>query len=552
MVDCGEGTQQQLLKPSVGAGQSLKDIKTIFITHLHADHVLGLVPLLYSMMGPSAGPMSSTEPRVTIFGPLGLKALIRTQLTLCYASLSGRYVVHELIWPEQIETSSSGSSQLETDRPLTGAVNGPQRVIPDLPRHASELPGNSIVLDTASCTWPQFTTIDGTKVSAAPILHRCPTLAYVFEEPSKASLLLNDTIQRLDANAAGLLANNGTRNPRSLLGRLVRDRVNIELPDGTTLHPPPLDVAGRKVVICGDTHDATGGLPPNQGLVSIAQDADLLVHEATNAALPAEFDRGNRTIEEVTQRARERGHSTPQGAGAFAASIGASLVILNHFSVRYNAPNTIKNRALMDYISAQAFSPWLEGLNRRRRGQLALPTLAPRKVFTAFDGMTWQVLRPAELEDRTASDAARDIYWASEFRNNPRAIGDPDSLRIWTFEPPRIRPEDDRSSGSGSRGNGVRGRGSAGRGRGRGRGPGGSERAGQSRDGPPTGTHLRFDGARDDDQPRPPRTRTTARRARPFVRPGIEERGQQERGGPAGEEPQLPRYTEQDPQALNW
>jgi ribonuclease Z len=54
MVDCGEGTQRQLMNRHIGGEAKLASIHTILITHMHADHVLGLVPLLYSMMGPSS------------------------------------------------------------------------------------------------------------------------------------------------------------------------------------------------------------------------------------------------------------------------------------------------------------------------------------------------------------------------------------------------------------------------------------------------------------------------------------------------------------------
>ncbi len=45
LIDCGEGTQQQMLRYDVKAGR----IDHIFISHLHGDHYLGLVGLLSSM-----------------------------------------------------------------------------------------------------------------------------------------------------------------------------------------------------------------------------------------------------------------------------------------------------------------------------------------------------------------------------------------------------------------------------------------------------------------------------------------------------------------------
>ena len=42
LFDCAEGTQRQLQRSAVG----LPEIEEIFLTHLHADHVLGLPGML--------------------------------------------------------------------------------------------------------------------------------------------------------------------------------------------------------------------------------------------------------------------------------------------------------------------------------------------------------------------------------------------------------------------------------------------------------------------------------------------------------------------------
>jgi ribonuclease Z len=64
LVDCGEGTQRQLIR-SVG----LIEIDTILITHFHADHVLGLPGLLKTYaLGGRARPHA-------IHGPGGLERL---------------------------------------------------------------------------------------------------------------------------------------------------------------------------------------------------------------------------------------------------------------------------------------------------------------------------------------------------------------------------------------------------------------------------------------------------------------------------------------------
>jgi ribonuclease Z len=65
LFDCGEGTQRQLLR-SVG----LVDLEEIFLTHFHADHVLGL-PGMLKTFG-----LRGREAPLTIYGPPGLAKLM--------------------------------------------------------------------------------------------------------------------------------------------------------------------------------------------------------------------------------------------------------------------------------------------------------------------------------------------------------------------------------------------------------------------------------------------------------------------------------------------
>src|SRR5579862_1098303 len=66
LIDCGEGTQRQLLR----AG-GLSDITDVFITHLHVDHWLGLPGLLQTFN------LRDRDRPLTIHGPEGLAELMR-------------------------------------------------------------------------------------------------------------------------------------------------------------------------------------------------------------------------------------------------------------------------------------------------------------------------------------------------------------------------------------------------------------------------------------------------------------------------------------------
>jgi ribonuclease Z len=65
LFDCGEGTQRQLLRSSVG----LVDLPEIFLTHFHADHYLGLPGMLKTFA------LRGRELPLVIYGPPGLRDL---------------------------------------------------------------------------------------------------------------------------------------------------------------------------------------------------------------------------------------------------------------------------------------------------------------------------------------------------------------------------------------------------------------------------------------------------------------------------------------------
>jgi ribonuclease Z len=67
MFDCGEGTQRQLQR-SFGLAQ----VDAIYLTHFHADHILGLPGLLKTY------DLTDRQAPLTVYGPLGLHDLFKT------------------------------------------------------------------------------------------------------------------------------------------------------------------------------------------------------------------------------------------------------------------------------------------------------------------------------------------------------------------------------------------------------------------------------------------------------------------------------------------
>lgn len=72
LLDCGEGTQKQLRKHKINFNR----IEHIFITHLHGDHVYGLIGFISSMS------LLHREKALHIYGPKGIKEMICIQLKL--------------------------------------------------------------------------------------------------------------------------------------------------------------------------------------------------------------------------------------------------------------------------------------------------------------------------------------------------------------------------------------------------------------------------------------------------------------------------------------
>lgn len=88
LIDCGEGTQRQILKSGLG----FKRLNRVFITHGHLDHILGLGGLLSTFM------RWETIEEIEIFG--GRSALARVRDLLFNVVLRGAETPVELIFQE--------------------------------------------------------------------------------------------------------------------------------------------------------------------------------------------------------------------------------------------------------------------------------------------------------------------------------------------------------------------------------------------------------------------------------------------------------------------
>jgi ribonuclease Z len=145
--------------------------------------------------------------------------------------------------------------------------------------------------------------------------HITPSIAYSLMEkprpgrfhPKKAKMLgvpEGSLWSRLQGGSSVKLSNGRIVEPEMVLGS-----------------PRP----GRKIVYTGDTR-------PSENLERLAENADLLIHEAT-------FD------DELLERAVEDGHSTPSQAAKTAKKSGVRRLVLTHISARYKDASVLLKQA---------------------------------------------------------------------------------------------------------------------------------------------------------------------------------------------------------------
>ena len=241
MFDCGEGTQRQMMR--YGVSFALDDI---FFTHLHGDHVIGVIGLFRTLA------LQGRSEAMRLWGPRGTRRTLRE---------AAHFGVDRVGFPIEIIELEAG----------TAVARQGYEIIPYATSHRG--------------------------VSA---------LGYALVEEIRRGRFNPELAREMGI-------------PEGPLWGQIHKGKPVTLDDGRVIHPEMLvgpERAGRKVVLSGDTR-------PSQATVEIAQDADLLVHEATFG-------------DEEAERAAETGHSTAREAASVAQRAGVKQLALTHFSARYS------------------------------------------------------------------------------------------------------------------------------------------------------------------------------------------------------------------------
>ena len=85
LFDCGEGTQHQFLRSDL----RLSQLRRVFVTHMHGDHVFGLPGLLASL-----GLSGSCQDGVDLYGPDPLESFLKGALNTSSTRIGYPLQVH--------------------------------------------------------------------------------------------------------------------------------------------------------------------------------------------------------------------------------------------------------------------------------------------------------------------------------------------------------------------------------------------------------------------------------------------------------------------------
>ncbi|KXB02324.1 hypothetical protein AKJ45_00090 [candidate division MSBL1 archaeon SCGC-AAA261F19] len=110
LFDCGEGTQRQMVR----AGLSIMKIDSVFITHFHGDHFLGVPGLVQTMS------LLDREKELEIYGPEGIEEKIETLLRIPHFTLKFGVKIHDIDPDEEIRRSGYRIKTCKTDHASPG------------------------------------------------------------------------------------------------------------------------------------------------------------------------------------------------------------------------------------------------------------------------------------------------------------------------------------------------------------------------------------------------------------------------------------------------
>ncbi|XP_063361826.1 ribonuclease Z, mitochondrial [Cydia amplana] len=289
LLDCGEGTFGQLVRfygPRKVDGL-LRTLKAIYISHLHADHHIGLIGVLQARAAALANAPEKNTP-LLLLAP-------------------GQIVTWLTMYDSQFE-------KIDTEFTLIPNQNLMDPKEPGLTPAALASIGLDSVL---TCLVPHCPNAFGVAITAAghKITYSGDTL------PTENLVNIGEYYRPLvyrtrpNTRSARHLFIEPGLTPAALASIGLDSVLTCLVPHCPNAFGVAITAAGHKITYSGDTL-------PTENLVNIGQDSTILIHEATME-------------DELADEARIKMHSTTSQAIEIGRKMNAKYTVLTHFSQRY-------------------------------------------------------------------------------------------------------------------------------------------------------------------------------------------------------------------------
>lgn len=297
LFDAGEDVQRRFQE----ANLKFNVPTTIFISHLHGDHVIGLPGLLFNFH------LNNRTEKLMIFGPPGLaNYLMGLYQTIGLQAKNYNLVLNEIYLDKNPENQDKSFKDIHDlkDENISPITNQVHRLVHyekfltrEFTRSILQLPSNQIFMNSEY------------SVLVKELNHSVFNLAYRINEAPRKGKFNPERANELHI-------------PRSYYWNKMHNGETVTLRDGRTIDPVEQGIVsekrpGRSITYSGDTGKS-------KNLIKIAYKSDYLVCESTYHLMHE-------------QKAREKQHLTALDAGLIAKYAKVHHLILTHFSSRYDA-----------------------------------------------------------------------------------------------------------------------------------------------------------------------------------------------------------------------
>ena len=249
IFDTGESIQQSMMKNKVGMNRPTH----IFISHMHGDHILGLLGLIQTMS------LLLRDKPLFVYGPSGISRFLKSNINIFNIKLNFKLIIKEI--------------------------------------------NSGLIVKTQDY-----------KIYAKKANHSILNYSYVFIESDRPGKFYVSKAKKLGIPEGPLWS-------KLQSGRSIRY-------NGKSIRPTDVmgkSRPGRKIGISGDTR-------PSKSLTHFFSSCDILIHEST-------FSNDQQDL------AIERFHSTSTEAANVAKESSSTILILTHFSSRYNDVKLLEKQA---------------------------------------------------------------------------------------------------------------------------------------------------------------------------------------------------------------